>query len=136
LTAHALRIDRLERKYIMEIIRGNIDTNNKYEVYKLTKSAGEMVQNAPDGISIPVASWLLYNDPKEGKDNTKKDNIILSFVDNAGVKYSTVSATFQREFNDIVELMDSTPFALLIKHGTTKAGKPFVTCELDCDYRM
>lgn len=120
----------------MEIIRGNIDTNNKYEVYKLTKSAGEMVQNAPDGISIPVASWLLYNDPKEGKDGTKKDNIILSFVDNAGVKYSTVSATFQREFNDIVELMGSVPFALLIKHGTTKAGKPFVTCELDCDYRM
>jgi hypothetical protein len=136
LTAYALKIDRLERKYIMEIIRGNIDTNNKYEVYKLTKSAGEMVQNAPDGISIPVASWLLYNDPKEGKDGTKKDNIILSFVDNDGVKYSTVSATFQREFNDIVELMGSTPFALLIKHGTTKAGKPFVTCELDCDYRM
>lgn len=120
----------------MEIIRGNIDQNNKYEVYKLAKSAGEMMQNAPDGMSIPVKSWLLYNDPKEAKDGSKKDNIILSIVDNAGVKYSTVSATFQREFADIVELMGNTPFALLIKHGTTKAGKPFVTCELDCDYRM
>ena len=120
----------------MEIIKGNVDVNDKYAVYRLTKSAGEMAQNAPDGMSFSVKNWLLYNDPKEGKDGTKKDNIILSFVDNAGVKYSTVSATFQREFNDIVELMDSTPFAILIKHGTTKAGKPFVTCELDCDYRM
>ena len=120
----------------MTIINGNIDTKNVYDVYRLTKSAGEMVQNTPDGISVPVASWLLYNDPKEVKDGTKKDNIILSFVDTSGVKYSTVSSTFQREFLDIIEIMGSTPFALLIKHGTTKAGKPFVTCELDCDYRM
>ena len=120
----------------MEIIRANFDTTNKYDLYKLTKSAGEMVQNAPDGMSIPVDKWCMYNDPKEGKDGTLKENVVLSFTDLSGVKYSTVSATFQREFSDIVDIMGDDQFAVLLKHGQTKAGKPFVTCELDCDYRV
>lgn len=120
----------------MEIIKTNIDSADKYKLYKLTKSAGMMVQDAPDGISVPIADWMLYNDPKPGKDGAMKDNLVLSFTDNGGVKYSTISSTFQREFMDVVEIMDGIPFAVLFIHGQTKAGKSFVTCELDCDYRM
>lgn len=120
----------------MEIIKSNIDVNNKFDLYKLTKSSGAMVQDAPDGLSIPVNKWALYNDPKAGKDGQMKDNFVLSFIDNSGVKYSTVSPTFQREFADIVDIMDADPFAVIVMHGQTKAGKPFVTCELDCEYRV
>ena len=118
----------------MEIIKTNIDTTDKKLVYKLTKSAGAMVQDAPDKLSVPVKAWALYNDPKEAKDGTTKDNNVLSFLDNAGSKFSTVSATFIREFLEIVDIMSGDPFAVLIVHGTTKGGKPFVTCELDCDF--
>lgn len=120
----------------MEIIRANFDTTNKYDLYKLTKSAGEMVQNSQDGMSIPVDKWCMYNDPKEGKDGILKENIVLSFIDDSGVKYSTVSTTFQREFSDIIDIMGEDKFAVLLKHGQTKAGKPFVTCELDTEYRV
>ena len=92
-----------------------------------------MVQNAPEGLSIPVKDWALYNDPKEGRDGSNKENKVLSFIDTVGVKYSTVSATFIREFFDIVDLMGDDDFAIMLIHGTTKSGKPFVTCELDCD---
>ena len=119
----------------MEIIRSNIDTANKFDIYRLTKSSGEMVQNIVDGLSVPVAKWALYTDLKEGRDGTTKEQQVLSIVDTAGVKYSTVSATFIREFLDIVDIMDGTPFAVLFIHGTTKAGKAFVSCELDCDYK-
>lgn len=119
----------------MEIIKSNIDVNNKYDLYKLTKSSGAMVQDVPDGLSIQVNKWALYNDPKAGKDGQTKDNFVLSLIDNSGVKYSTVSATFQREFSDIVDIMGADPFAIIVKHGQTKAGKPFVTCELDCEFR-
>lgn len=119
----------------MEIIKTNIDATNKYDLYKLTRSSGEMVQNAPDGMSVPVAKWALYNDPKEAKDGTVKDNTVLSIVDTSGVKYSTVSATFQRDFMDIVDIMAGDPFAVILRHGKTKAGKDFVSCELDCEYR-
>lgn len=118
----------------MEIIKTNVDTADKKLVYKLTKSSSSMVQDAPDKLSVPVKSWALYNDPKEAKDGTTKDNKVLSFIDAAGVKYSTVSATFIREFLEIVDIMSGNPFAVLLVHGTTKGGKPFVTCELDCDF--
>lgn len=118
----------------MEILKTNIDPSNKVLVYKLTKSRGTMVQEAPAGLSVPVADWMLYSDPKEGKDGVLKENKVLSFTDTSGVKYSTVSATFQREFLDIVEIMGADAFAILIVHGKTKANKDFVSCELDCDF--
>ena len=118
----------------MEIIKTNANTADKKTIYKLTKSSGMMVQEAPDKLSVPVQFWALYNDPKEGRDGALRDNNVLSIIDNAGAKYSTISATFIREFLDVAEIMDGEPFAVLIIHGTTKGGKPFVTCELDCDY--
>lgn len=119
----------------MNIVKTNVNTADKVKVYKLTKSSGMMVQDAPAGLSVPVADWMVYNDPKTGKDGTMKDNLVLSIVDPTGVKYSTISATFMREFLDIVDIMEDVPFAILFIHGTTKAGKAFVTCELDCDYK-
>ena len=118
----------------MEILKTNVDLNDKRALYKLTKSSGTMVQDAPDGLSIPVSMWALYDDPKESRDGTKRPNNVLSFVDPAGVKFSTISATFIREFEDIADIMAGDPFAVIIVHGKTKAGKPFVTCELDCEF--
>lgn len=119
----------------MEILRSNIDSTNKFDVYRLTKSSGEMVQNIVDGLSVTVAKWAIYTDVKEGRDGTTKEQQVLSIVDNSGVKYSTVSTTFIREFLDIIDIMDGDAFAVIIRHGQTKSGKNFVTCELDCDYR-
>ena len=118
----------------MEIIKTNVDVNDKKAIYKLTKSSSTMVQEAPAGLSVPVENWALYNDPKQQKDGTVKENKVLSFVDTSGVKYSTISATFIREFLDIVDIMGDYPFAILLIHGTTRGGKPFVSCELDCDF--
>ena len=118
----------------MEIIKTNVDPNDKRALYKLTKSSGLMAQDAPDGVSIPVSNWALYSDPKEARDGTVKDQTVLSFVSTDGSKYSTISQTFIREFTDIVGIMDGESFAILIRHGTTRGGKKFVTCELDCDF--
>ena len=119
----------------MEIIKTNVDVNDKKAIYKLTKSSSMMVQEAPAGLSVPVASWALYNDPKTDKNGEPKENHVLSFVDTSGVKYSTISATFIREFLDIDAIMSPDTYAVILKHGKTKANKSFVTCELDCDYK-
>lgn len=118
----------------MEILRSNVDLNNKRSIYKLTKSASTMVQEAPPGLSVPVAYWALYNDPKTDKNGETKENKVLSFVDTSGVKYSTISSTFIREFLDIVDIMGEDPFAIILLHGTSNKGKAFVSCELDCDF--
>ena len=118
----------------MEIIKTNIDTTDKKLVYKLVKSRSIMVQDSPEGLSIPVKAWALYNDPKESRDGTLKEQQVLSFIDNDGAKYSTISATFIHEFLECADIMDGDDFAILLIHGTTKSGKPFVSCELDCDF--
>lgn len=119
----------------MEIIKTNADLNDKRALYKLTKSSGCMVQDADNGLSVPVILWALYEETKEARDGTPKKTLVLSFVDESGVKYSTISATFIREFSDIMDIMQGEPFAVLIRKGKTKGGKDFVTCELDCDYK-
>lgn len=116
----------------MEIIRTNVDTSAKALMYKLTRSSGCMVQDVADGTSVKVRAYCLYNDVKLGRDGSQRENIVLSFIDEAGKKYSTISATFIREFTYILDLMGNEPFSVLIVHGTTNGGKNFVTCELDC----
>ena len=118
----------------MEIFESNFDVNDKRIVYKLTKSSGISVQDADDGQSVPVKYWALYNDPKPKRDGSAADQTVLSIVDTDGTKYSTISATFIREFAGIADIMGDDSFAIIIRHGTTKAGKAFVTCELDCDF--
>lgn len=118
----------------MEIIKTNVDVNDKKAIYKLTKNSSMMVQDAPSGLSVPVASWALYNDPKTDKNGESKENKVLSFVDTSDVKYSTISATFIREFLYITDIMGSDPFAIILLHGTSNKGKAFVSCELDCNF--
>lgn len=118
----------------MEIIRTNINTGDKKALYKLTKSSSQSVQDAPDGVSVEIKTWALYTDPKEQRDGSVKDQTVLSFTDGAGTKYSTISATFIRDFLGIVDIMEDEPFAIILVHGLTKGGKKFVTCELDCDF--
>ena len=38
-------------RYTMEIIKTNVDQNDKRALYKLTKSSGLMAQDAPDGVT-------------------------------------------------------------------------------------
>ena len=118
----------------MEIIKTNVAADNKKAIYKLTKASGISVQDAAENLSIPVNTFALYNEPKEQRDGTLKDNIVLSFTSTDGSKYSTISNTFIREFFDIIDIMAGDSFAIIIKKGTTKGGKSFVTCELDCDF--
>lgn len=117
----------------MDIIKTNVAESNKALLYKLTRASGEMVQNIPTGTVIDLQAFCLYNDEKQARDGSIKTNTVLSFVDKQGRKFSTISSTFIREFLYIDDLMGSEPYKLMVIQGTTKGGKPFVTCELNCD---
>ena len=117
----------------MDIIKTNVAESNKALIYKLTRASGEMVQNVPDGAKVDMQAYCLYNDEKQARDGSTKTNTVLSFIDQQGRKFSTISSTFIREFLYIDDLMGGEPYKLVIIHGTTKGGKPFVTCGLNCD---
>lgn len=125
-----LMIDRPERKINMNIIETNISniTESKKTLYKLTRAKGLNIKDLENGERIPVDAWALYSDV-----NTKgTEQTVLAIISGEN-KYHSISPTFQRDFADIVSLMDGEDFAIIIIKDTTKAGREFVTCELDCD---
>lgn len=117
----------------MKIIRTNITDidKNKKIFYKLCKAAGQNVKDVEG--TYAVSSWAIYQE-----ENAKGEiNEVLSILvfDAAGVpsKIQTISKTFMHDFLEIVELMGEDDFAIDIVHGQTKAGRDFVSCELNCD---
>lgn len=118
----------------MNIKKGNIDVNDKKAVYRLCKSASAQVQTLEPGVSLPVEKWAFYTDATKSRDGSEGEREVLSFTTPDGGKFSTISPTFIRSFMEIVELMEDDPFAIIITGGTSKGGRKFVDCELDCDY--
>ena len=112
----------------MKIIKSNINEADKKAVYKLTKSESQRVQDVEQGLSLPVDKWCLY----EEKNSKGEDQNVLAIV-SGGMKISTISKTFIESFMECVELMDGEQFSIVITGGTSKGGRKYVNCELDCD---
>lgn len=124
-----LMIDRPERKINMNIIETNIANiaEDKKALYKLTRAKGLNIKDLENGERVPVDAWALYTDV-----NTKGTEQTVLAIISGEKKYHTISPTFQRDFADIVSIMDGEDFAIIITKATSKAGREFVTCELDC----
>ena len=112
----------------MKIIRSNINEADKKAVYKLTKSESQRVQDVEQGLSLPVDKWCLYEEK-----NSKGENQNVLAIVSGGMKISTISKTFIDSFMECVELMENEPFGIVITGGTSKGGRKYVNCELDCD---
>ena len=115
----------------MNIIDTNISniTEDKKTIYKLTRAKGKNIKDLENGECVPVDAWALYTDV-----NTKgTEQTVLAIISGEN-KYHSISPTFQRDFSDIVSLMDGEDFAIIITKATSKSGREFVTCELDCEY--
>lgn len=125
-----LKIDRPERKINMNIIETNIANiaDDKKTLYKLTRAKGSNIKDLENGERVPVDAWVLYTDV-----NTKGTEQTVLAIISGDKKYHSISPTFQRDFADIVSLMDGEDFAIIITKATSKAGREFVTCELDCE---
>ena len=114
----------------MNIIETNIANiaDDKKTLYKLTRAKGLNIKDLENGERVPVDAWALYTDV-----NTKGTEQTVLAIISGDKKYHSISPTFQRDFADIVSLMDGEDFTIIITKPTSKAGREFVTCELDCE---
>lgn len=117
----------------MEIIKTNIDTTNKKQLYRLTKSESQRVQDMERGVSLPVEQYALYTEEYQKKDGSADTRTVLAVTIKGGMKIATISGTFIKSFMEIVDLMGDEEFSIVITGGTSKGGREFVNCELDCD---
>lgn len=111
---------------MINILKANRDLN-KIEIYSMTKNpAIKVVKDIPSETELPVEDWILYEETDDESGETVE---LLSFK-SGNEFYACQSATFKREFFDIVELMDGDPFEIVKMDGESKAGRAFVTCRL------
>lgn len=100
---------------------------NEVEQYLMTLDQSiTVLKNVEDGTSIPVESYLIFVDEKDGKETE-----ILSIMDTDGNVYSCQSATFKQNLKNIHQCMNGKSYAVIKQSGVTKAGRPFITCVLD-----
>lgn len=104
---------------------------DKVDKYLMTAGKGAIsMKDVADGTSIPVAGYLEFVDEKD--DGTESE-ILAIITESRGQVYSTQSKTFKRSLLEILEVMGEEPFTIKKISGITKAGRPYVDCELDTD---
>lgn len=110
----------------MNIIKTSAPDLDKAALYGLTKSPAVMrMRDVKEGEEITVSAWAIYEEPD--KKDPEKVNRILSVLDaTTGCAYATNSPTFQRSFEDIVEIFGNNGFAIAVMHGTSNNGRNFI----------
>lgn len=110
----------------MNIIKTSAPDLDKATLYTLTKSPAVMrMRDIKEGEEITVSAWAIYEEPDMKE--PEKVNRILSVADaTTGCCYATNSPTFQKSFEDIVEIFGNTGFVISVLHGTSKNGRDFI----------
>ena len=120
----------------MEFIKTNINPADKKQVYRMTKGDSVKVQDLEKGTSFPVDAYAVYNETKLRKKQdggTEEYTVQVLTIVSGNIKMGTISQTFIKSFLEIVDIMGSDPFSIVITGGKSKNGRDYVNCELDCD---
>lgn len=99
---------------------------SKVELYRATKGRTTSVRELV-GAEIHVDFAVLYTDV-----NAKGEAVeVLVFADENGNCYSTISDTFKRTFNDILDIfaIEEMP-PLKIEKGLSKSGREYMYCDI------
>ena len=115
----------------MTINKTNIDINDKRALYRMTRGESEKVQDLHDNDVIAVENYCLYLDDKiDDKTGESFQQPVLTITTQTGRKFATISPSFIREFEVIVDLMDGEAFEVRILKRKSRNNREFITCEL------
>lgn len=112
----------------MEVVKkfpADMDARTQYKLMKspLVKKMSDAVDSV-----LEVKSWLAYVDT-DSKTGEQREILTLETID--GEMFGTVSATFRREFADIVSFFGEDVGAIKVIGGKSKAGRDFITCTVE-----
>lgn len=119
------RLDGEKEEKTMEILKTSGDLT-KVETYQITRAPniGKMSE-IPQDLVLTTLKWCVFNDINaKGEEHT-----ILSIMTNDGI-FATNSATFIREFEIIVDIMENKPFNFMVYRGLAKSGREFISAML------
>lgn len=96
-------------------------------IYKLVKSAEVNKMIVAVGTEIEVVAYVIFDDI-DSKTGEVKEVLTIETAD--GEMFGTISATFIREFKDIIKFFDGDVGNIKVISGTSKSGREFVTCSI------
>lgn len=103
---------------------------DKVTQYLMTTSPNiKSMKDVKDGTSIPVTSWLTFEDTKQDGST----EIITSIITPNKEVYAFQSDTFRRSLMDIDEIMGDDVYHIIKTSGKTKADRPYINCYLDVE---
>ena len=115
----------------MKVIRSNVENieNEVVLLYKLTKGkknkTAAKLKDEELMKEYPVDVWLEYEDvDKDG------NPITLLSIMSGDVVVVAQSATLQRDFFEILEIVGNRDFTIRFVDGESKGGRRFMSCEL------
>ena len=116
----------------MKVIKSNVENieNEVVLLYKLTKGkknkTASKLNDEELGRDYPVDVWLEYEDINEKED---KPITLLSIMSGDTVIVAQ-SATLQRDFFEIVDIVGDHNFTIRFTDGKSNAGRRFMSCDL------
>lgn len=116
----------------MEILKCNLENieNEVLVLYTLTKGKKNTVSVSKlDDEALekeyPVDIYLLYED-----ENNKGETVTLLSIMSGDTVLTAQSATFQRSFFEIVDMVGDKAFSIRVTDGRSKSDRRFMDCEL------
>lgn len=100
------------------------------DVVALTKGTDIRKMKDAVGEVLNLSKVVIYED--EDKDGNPMTVMAVETVE--GAKYATNSGTFIRMYTEIMSIFadsdEEAPTAFKVGSGTSKAGRPFITCDI------
>lgn len=109
----------------MDIIKTSINQEDKKALYCMTMAPNRGSAQDIKHTVVTVMDWALYKDV----DSKGEERTILSFSTGDGTVYSTISDSFIREFDKIIDLF-GTPVNIRVESEVGKNGREFLYCTI------
>lgn len=111
----------------MNIIAQSGELTRK-ESYNLMEDPNQSKMSDHVGEVLEMKAWILYeNTNKDGQDQK-----VLSIMEESGLVSSTISPTFIKSFENILDFMKGSDeeWTIQVLGGTSKNGREYITCKL------
>lgn len=106
----------------MEILKQSKNTDKKL-AYKLSHQTNKMLDLV--GSPVKVEAWIKYIDVDSKGEQKEVVSILVE-----GRPYATISQSFIREFDEMVETFDDEELEIEVIQGKSKNGRDFITVQL------
>lgn len=116
----------------MKIIKSYPENLTMKQAYNLTRNPDSRSMKTLEGATFNIEAYALYED-ENAKGETQE---VLAVLTSEGDTFSTISGTFKRDFDAIVDVVnqygaDLASVDLEVIGGESKQGRRYIGCKMN-----